>query len=66
MNDKFIILLVSACIAGLLVELLVIAIKLYLFRTKSMAKEFASIDLKANLWAVGALAFFVSMYFFLF
>lgn len=66
MNEYLIIFLVAACIAGLLVDVLVIGVKLYLFRTKIMAKEYASIDLNGNLWLAGILTFIIALYFIIF
>jgi len=66
MNEYLIIFLVAACIAGLMADFFTIIVKLHLFRTKIMAKEYASVNLKGNLWLVGILTFIIALYFIIF
>ena len=63
MNDIFILIVISAIIAGLIADLLLIISKLIIFLALVIAKKDASITLKKEIWIASILVFILAFYF---
>lgn len=64
MDEKIIFsIIVATAIAWFVVNLLMIIIKINIFKAKALAKEPTSVNFKANLWIAAFLAYIISYYF---
>ena len=55
--------IVAICISLFITNLIAIAIKLHLFRSKAIVNEHATISFSFNIWAAAVLGIVISYYF---
>lgn len=64
MDEKIIFsLIVASAIAWFVANLLLIIIKINIFKAKALVKEPTRVNFKANLWIAAVLAYIISYYF---